>query len=303
MEGPEQAAEEAAHPLEEWLRQQLLEQAGLSEQDWAVLEKGLSVSERKLGEEDDTEDFEEAQMGIQIDYAAVLMMISIISASIIMQSIVEEKTSKLVETVMVDVRPENLIFGKICGVLVFTLIQILIPVCAALLSYFVSARFMDPAPIKEMLGGVTAVLSGLNVGSVLILILFIIPAILLFSFIAGAAGAGCSTMEDLSGATAIPMLPIMFAYMVSVFAVFLPASVLRVLSVIPVLSAFIAPIQYLSGAIGLPLLLAAWLIQFGCCICLAKLSGKVYRDLLLYKGSRRTVRDILKMAAGKEARQ
>ena len=61
----------------------------------------------------------ETKFAVQYVYSILVMLISIMSASYIARAIVEEKASKLVELLMVSVRPLALILGKILAVMVF----------------------------------------------------------------------------------------------------------------------------------------------------------------------------------------
>ena len=74
----------------------------------------------------------------------------------------------------------------------------------------------------------------------------------------------------------------------------------------PILSIFCAPVQYMLGGIGLPVLLLSWVIQAAVVAALAVLCARVYSALLIYRGSRLTFGKILAMAkttdSGKEGR-
>lgn len=75
-------------------------------------------------------------------------------------------------------------------------------------------------------------------------------------------------------------------------------------SLCPVISAFCAPVQYVLGNIGIGILLLSWLIQAAVIALLAVFSARVYRALLMYRGSRPTFRQMFAMAkeqsSGKE---
>ena len=53
----------------------------------------------------------------QMIYSILVLMVSIFSVSYIVRAVVEEKSSKLVETLLVSIRPLALILGKILAVM------------------------------------------------------------------------------------------------------------------------------------------------------------------------------------------
>ena len=126
--------------------------------------------------------------------------------------------------------------------------------------------------------------------------------------VAGLSGAGCSSTEDIGGASTAATLLILAGYMVSIMIGSLGGSdqVLLFSCLCPILSIFCAPVQYMLGGIGLPVLLLSWVIQAAVVAALAVLCARVYSALLIYRGSRLTFGKILAMAkttdSGKEGR-
>lgn len=75
------------------------------------------------------------------------------------------------------------------------------------------------------------------------------------------------------------------------------------MSLCPFISAFAAPAYYITGDIGIGIVIASWLIQFICIFLIYKASGKIYDRLIMYKGSRMKMTRILGMAMhGKEGK-
>ena len=73
---------------------------------------------------------------MQYAYSIIVMIVCIFSCTYIVRAIIEEKSSKLVETLMVSIRSEAMIMGKILAVISFVAIMVIAIVLAFALSYF-----------------------------------------------------------------------------------------------------------------------------------------------------------------------
>lgn len=237
---------------------------------------------------------------VQIAYSVLVMVISMMSVSYIIGAVAEEKTSKLVELLMVSVKPLALIAGKIISVMLYMLMTVaLIALCFAL-SNALSAVFLGSS-VSFFAG---ADLPGIiGAGNILAVLVSLLLGCLTFAIAAGLFGAGCSSTEDIQSAAGGCTIVIMLAYLASVVAGALGGTVSTVCSLIPVLSVFCAPVQYALGGLSLPLLCLSWIIQAGCVALLALLCARIYAMLLIYRGSRVGLRQMLSMArvSGREA--
>ena len=73
-----------------------------------------------------------------------------------------------------------------------------------------------------------------------------------------------------------------------------------ILALCPVVNVFCAPVQYTLGTIGAGWLVVSWLEQALLVAGLAWLTARVYRQLLLSRGARIKLRQLLSMAKKKE---
>jgi ABC-type Na+ efflux pump permease subunit len=88
--------------------------------------------------------------------------------------------------------------------------------------------------------------------------------------------------------------------MVTVIAIPFGSTPALPMSLIPFLSAFAAPIYYVTGDISIAILLLSWVIQIATIALVYKLSGKAYDSLIMYKGKRLKMTQIFRLALGKE---
>ncbi len=238
----------------------------------------------------------DSRYSIQYAYSILVMIVCIFAATYIVRAILEEKSSKLVETLLVSIKSEDMILGKILAVITFIFSMVISIIAAFVLSYFVTGMFRDTSFIGDKLADMGITSEILNIGPDIIVIALVsaLLACVTLSLIAALSGAGCSSMEDMESANMTSTMVILVCYMATVIAALF-------MSLCPFISAFAAPAYYITGDIGIGIVIASWLIQFICIFLIYKASGKIYDRLIMYKGSRMKMTRILGMAMhGKE---
>ena len=240
---------------------------------------------------------------IQYVYSILMMVLSIFASSYIVRAVIEEKDSKQVELLMVSVKTLALIVGKILAVMTYVFGMLLMMVLGIVISYFVTRNFMEVASPLAMLQGIGLDLSGMNVGplTVLIVAVSLMLGYLTFSLLGGLVGTGCSSMEDMESANLSVILIVMAGYIVASVTSGLGNTVVgTVLSMLPIVSVFCAPAQYVCGNINLGLLCLSWVLQGLVLVLLAWLCAKIYHELLLRRGGRVKFLQMLSMARRKK---
>lgn len=246
------------------------------------------------GEEDG--ELDEVGYAVQTGFSILIMIVATFSATYIIRSVTEEKISKLVELLMVSISPFTLIFGKILAVLTFILIQLALIGLGFLLSYNITGQFMDLSALAASVESLLSAFSNVSPLTLIMLVFSLILSIFAFALLSGLAGAGCSSMDDTGNAMGIPMTIVMGCYLISIMSAFMNPTLRTVFSVLPFLSGFVGPSQYLLGNLSLPLLLLGFAVQLAVIAALVYICGKVYRDLLVYSGSQIKLGAIFKMA-------
>ena len=95
------------------------------------------------------------------------------------------------------------------------------------------------------------------------------------------------------------LLIVMGGYLVSCVVGVVPSHGLAVFaSLCPILSLFCAPVQWAAGNVPLAVLLASWALQLIVIAALMLLCARVYRELIVHRGSRVKLKQLLKMAKG-----
>lgn len=133
--------------------------------------------------------------------------------------------------------------------------------------------------------------------TVVIVLISLVLGYFTFSILSGISGTCCSTMEDIEYAQLSSILVIMTGYLVScVAAAFTSGPAPVIVSLLPVVSVFCAPVSYVCGNISFPLLCLSWGIQALVVAGLALFCARVYNELLIHRGARVKLRQLLSMA-------
>jgi ABC-2 type transport system permease protein len=282
---------------------QLAETARQAVRDACLQAAGLSSRQMEAltastGEEDSHED----GFWVQYGYSILAMILCLMSASYVIRAVVEEKDSRLVELLLVSVKPMALLAGKILAVMAFTFGWLLAMLAGFGVSCGLTAGLMGPGVLQKQLSGLLAAVPRVQedlwqAAGVLLVSLGL--GYLTMSLIGGVAGACCSGMEEAGEATGPVMLLTMAGYLASCVVGAVPSGPVAVFSTLcPVVSIFCAPVQFAGGNVSIWLVLASWAIQAAVIWGLLTLASRVYAGLIVHRGSRVKLRELMSMAKG-----
>jgi ABC-2 type transport system permease protein len=235
-----------------------------------------------VGEVQD-EAFDEAVFGVSIAMISILFGALIGSGSMIAMGVVEEKTSRVVEILLATIRPSQLLAGKVLGIGVYGLFQVL-----------VLGGSLALAALSLGVGGLEL---NVDIGSALVsLIVWFLMGYAIFALLFGGFAALVSRQEDI-GSVTTPLLFLLFIpFYTTMFLVPNdPSSTLvRVLSQIPIFAPFMMPVRDAFGA-----LLQPWEMPLALAIAAATIPGlvwlaaRVYQRGVLHTGGRMKLREAL----------
>lgn len=285
---------------------QLAETARQAVRDACLRAAGLSSRQLEAltastGEEDSHED----GFWVQYGYSILAMILCLMSASYVIRAVVEEKDSRLVELLLVSVKPMALLAGKILAVMAFAFGWLLAMLAGLGVSCGLTAGLMGPGVLQKQLSGLLAAVPRVQedlwqaAGVLLVLLVSLGLGYLTMSLIGGVAGACCSGMEEAGEATGPVMLLTMAGYLASCVVGTVPSGPVAVFSTLcPVVSIFCAPVQFAGGNVSFWLVLASWAIQAAVIWGLLTLASRVYAGLIVHRGSRVKLRELMSMAKG-----
>lgn len=285
---------------------QLAETARQAVRDACLRAAGLSSRQLEAltastGEEDSHED----GFWVQYGYSILAMILCLMSASYVIRAVVEEKDSRLVELLLVSVKPMALLAGKILAVMAFTFGWLLAMLAGFGVSCGLTAGLMGSGVLQKQLSGLLAAVPRVQedlwqaAWVLLVLLVSLGLGYLTMSLIGGVAGACCSGMEEAGEATGPVMLLTMAGYLASCVVGAVPSGPVAVFSTLcPVVSIFCAPVQFAGGNVSFWLVLASWAIQAAVIWGLLTLASRVYAGLIVHRGSRVKLRELMSMAKG-----
>jgi len=212
-------------------------------------------------------------------------------------SVATEKSTRVMETLIVSAKPPRILLGKCVGMGFVGLMQL----TGVLALSALGAKIFIPS--GTFAGGLS--LPGLTVGKAALLVAYFLMGYALFSMINSMCGAMVDKMEDLQSA----MMP---AALISVFsfyggyvtngitpAVGGNAAAGNLVMLIPFTAPFAAPSALLAGTLP-PRTIAASVLILLCTIVLVSfVSGRVYSASVLHYGSRLRFADVKRMVRGK----
>ena len=289
------------------LEQARREAADLGEEQMKVLQMAVE-SGSTLTYEDYEAEINSAYTSRQVSsynslYSIVLMILVALTGSYVVSSVMEEKMSKLVENLLVSVRPLALILGKILAMMFYVFSMIVLGM---------GGSFITNKIAESVLGtpAVQGVADMMNFSRLFTFAgfkgLLLLPCMLLtyfmYSMLAGLMGSACTRMEDAQSAIGTVTMVNMVGYMIGMV---LPnvenSTALLVASIIPFVSSYIAPVSFICGRIPLWAFLLGILLQTVICVILFRICAKTYRKLIVNDSKRLKLFEIIKLSLAKEA--
>lgn len=242
-----------------------------------------------------------ARSGIEMAYCFILMLVITLSASFIAMSVVEERASKLAETLLMSVEPVALLMGKILAMMCYTLLMIVGMVTGFLISNAFTSTFI----IKGKQGAAVQMASALNLDTIfavlsplniVILVSFILLAYLACSVLTGILASSCSRQEEVGGTISGTTTITMIGYFVGIFSMQIDKEIVHIVSaLVPVVGCFTSPVNYIVGNINLGIFLLSLLIQLVTVAFMMWLCGKVYKKVLVHEGKSLKLFDLVRL--------
>ena len=255
----------------------------------------LKVAEGKL-----TGQSGEATFGLAYGMVFILYLTLMIYGSQVMTSVVEEKSSRIIEVLASSLKPFELMLGKVVGVGAVGLFQLTIWAATALYLGSFGASFLGRFSGEGSEVGAAAASAGapsfLAAISPELMIIFLVLFILGFLFYAAmfaAVGSMCSTVQDTQQVMMPVTLPIMLGIMTIFALVNDPNGTLgMVITFIPFWAPFALPVRYSITPLPLWEVLGSIAVMILSVIGVAWAAGRVYRVGILSYGKKASFRDV-----------
>ena len=215
----------------------------------------------------------------------ILLFISIFTfGTWVLTGVVEEKQSRVVEVVLATIEPRDLLIGKVLGIGVLGLAQLVIMVAVGLTAGVGAGRFSLPPTTGS---------------AVAMVFVWFILGYAFYSTALGVLGALASRMEEASNASS----PVSFIAMAGYFFSLIVAlndpggTAARIATFIPPVSPMVVPLRAALGAIEPWEIVLSAVLMCAAIWVLFVVGGRVYSGAVLQTGARMRLRDAWRASA------
>lgn len=275
----------------------------------------ITLSTFRINDEEDSSSSSFISYAIGMLMSLLLYMFLLLYGQMVMTSIIEEKNNRVLEIMVSSIKPGQLMMGKILGIGLVALTQVLIwtGIMVAMSAFVLPA--MLPA---EVMGEVSAFNSGGlnaatatndieliqalsmfgNVGYVLTLFgyltLFLIGGFLFYAAIYAAIGSAVDNIQDAGQLQSVVVVPIILGLVMSMSVINDPnSSLATILSMIP----FTSPMTMMTR---IPFGISTWetiislVVLYASFIFMVWLSAKIYRVGIFMYGKKPSIKELIK---------
>lgn len=255
-------------------------------------------------------------MAIGMMLGMILYMFLLIYGAMVMQSVIEEKNSRVLEVMVSSVSPFELMMGKILGVASVAIVQIIlwgVLICgvgALVMPHLVPADVMESAQAMQQ-GGMDAVTApgmdgdmlqmvsmatdfGYIISIFVYLLLFVIGGYLLYSAMFAAVGSAVDSIQDAQQLQTPITIPIILSIFIMMAVGKDPNSAIAVWgSMIP----FTSPVVMMARIpFGIPMweIITSLVILYASFIGMVWVSAKIYRVGIFMYGKKPTLKELYK---------
>lgn len=252
----------------------------------------------RLDKEEETETSSMLSYGMGFMATFILYMFIMLYGNMVMNSIIEEKNNRVLELVVTSVNPTWLMMGKIIGVGLVAVTQMLVWAAIIMIgSGWVLPMLTSMAAGAD--GSMMAAMSQLTdltfMGQYLLyLILFLIGGYFFYASIYAAIGSAVDNLQDASQLQTVAILPIILAFVISMTVVNDPNSSLAMwTSFIPFTSPMVMMARMPFGIDGWQMAVSLVLLYAGF-VGMVWVAAKVYRVGIFMYGKKPTFGDLIR---------
>lgn len=237
-------------------------------------------------------------------FGLLLYFMLLLHSQTISKEVSTEKTSKLMETLLITVHPYALIAGKVLAISSMAIMQFLIWIASVFVGLYggnAIAHSIYPGYENSVISLINFLRD--NIGESAFTLPALILAIIIFCFgfifycvIAGLAGCMVIRPEDAASTVGIFQFPIVISWLVSYLAPMMENEALvKIARYIPFTSPFCVPVELITGTVNLGqgVIVAVILIIFS--IVIISVSARIYKGLVLYNGDKVNLKTIGKV--------
>ncbi|MNU16886.1 ABC-2 family transporter protein [compost metagenome] len=300
---------ELSDQMNDQLRNERLQTAGINQQQYEAASRSTLTFENKVGQEEKKSNSAIAS-GISTVSGFLLYFFMLLYGMSVMRSVMEEKTNRIAEIIISSVKPFQLMMGKIVGVALVGLTQVLIWVVflGVIFIGFGSmmtgqldaqqatqiAQAAQGSGKAEMMQMISTTLGSINWFSIAgWFIFYFLGGYFLYAALFAAVGSLVNEdQQDAQQFTTIITLPIIFSFILMTAVIKDPNSGMAVFgSIFPLTSPIVMMARIPFGVPTWQLLASAACLVLGF-IGTTAMAGKIYRTGILMYGKKVTFKEV-----------
>ena len=238
-----------------------------------------------------------ASLGVGMGLGGIFLAVMTIYGSLVMQSVMEDKTSRMAEILVSSVRPFELAMGKVLAVGAMALTQLatwfLMLLAIGVVAVLVLAN-VDTGEYATMADELPAKLALSIRFDVVAVVLVMLPiGFLVNAAVFGALGSMYETPQEAQISVSIAMLPLLLSIIMVQTAVVAPNNAFIVFgSFFPLTSPVVLPLRMLVADVAAWQVFASLLLTVAGGMGMVWLSGRVFRGSLLIYGKKPTFKEL-----------
>ncbi len=262
-----------------------LKEKGFADAEIAAIEKPIEFQTQKLSGEKEKNDSGLSQYLLSIIMVMLIYGTMLTYGVFVMMSVIEEKSSKVMEVMVSSVKPFDLMLGKIIGIGLVALTQYAIWIAAALA--FSGASFRASSTMQMSLD-ISPLLS-------LYFIVYFLLGYLIYSTLYAAVGSAFENQQDAQSLTT-PITLLIIVPMITLSLVLnkpdAPISV--VLSMVPFFAPILMMARTASADVPFWQIALSWALMIGTFYVALLIGAKIYRVGVLMYGKKPSLAEIVK---------
>ncbi|WP_217924041.1 ABC transporter permease [Miltoncostaea oceani] len=221
-----------------------------------------------------------SEVGVGILMAVLLYVALLFAGTLVATGVAEEKTSRVSEVLLSSLRPIDLLVGKVAGIGLVSLGQLLVAaVPAVVVALVIGAADVPDATVPAIVGGVVWFVAGYA----------------LYASAYGALGALVGRQQEVGQVTAPLAILLLAGYLAAaLFGAGDPEGTLvRVLSFIPPFAPLVMPLRIATDTVSIGAVAVSLALTLATAAAVLAFGARVYRGGITRTGARTSVRQAL----------
>lgn len=279
-------AQEVAYAISEYFDAEKYKVLGIAEETNVILSMPVDYVVNEIGELGQGIGEMLAKLLIPMMTTLVIYMLVLLYGQSISKIIVVEKSSKLMEMLLISVQPYAIVFGKILGMFTVAILQFATWILSGTAGYMIGTKVADTVftNYADPMKGLIELLrqdaeSAFSVPAVILGLVILVFGFFMYCVLAAMSSAIIKKAEDVSNGSAIYQAVVVVAFLAGYMLPLTEISdtILNVVRLIPIVGAFMLPADLIVGNCTLLIGSLGLLTMALTTVILIYFTGKLYK--------------------------